>query len=457
MGSVPTSHEEDVKTLDIPLLEQQLLDVKQRKSFTAFTHICKGYEAAPFQAVSVLLWLYKRKGLFRFDPGMGKTYASALAITALSNKEPDTKVIFLIKKSQITQTANDIRLYTRKRVVTCTGEKAQIERLNSTNPDNYDVLMLTHEALQSDKMGFILAALMPHFNMCVVDEAQFMTNSTESDRITVLAAICKRLPYVAFLTATPFISKSKQFASLLHLMDCDTFPRTDLLSKSLDKGGRPDLLNPFSIYSYDRKSEGIENTYNVFVDWVDPHDFQKEASGNHLLRTLRGEGSYNQLEAMKAVLRKQALAKKKGIVYIYYHDTREWVLQHLDDLGLRYDCIHGETPQAERDRVQREFQDGELDVVITSVTTSINLDCDYIYFYQYTLEIKQIVGRGERGLNPKVLELYFQFTRHTGDAQFFLDNVYMLSQKVRSWIGVEYTEFLQLGGELMNNIDLGEV
>lgn len=450
-------HNNDLKNIDIKKLEEQLLEIKDRKSFDAFTHLCKGYQAAPFQAVSVLMWLYQKKGLFRFDPGMGKTYASALAITALTNKCPETKTIFMIKKSQITQTANDIRLYTKKRVMTCTGERAQIERLSRVHPDSYDVLMITHEALQSDDMCFLLAHIVGYFNLCVVDEAQFMTNAKESDRITVLEALCNRLPYVAFLTATPFISKSKQFASLLHLMDSKTFPRTDKLSKALDEGIRPDLTNPFSIYSYDRKSEGIANTYKVHVDWIDPHDFQLEAKGNHILRTLRGEGSFNQLEAMKTVLRKQANAGKKGIVYIYYHDTREWVLKHLDDLGLRYACIHGETPQAERDRVQKAFQEGELDVVITSVTTSINLDCDYIYFYQYTLEIKQIVGRGERGLNPKVLELYFQFTRNTGDAQFFLDNVYMLSMQVRSWIGVEYTEFLQLGGELLENMGFTQI
>lgn len=433
-------------------LEEELLEIKQTGSYDAFTHLCKGLEAAPFQAVSVLLWLYKKKGLYRFDPGMGKTYTSALAMTALSNLEPNTKCLFLIKKLQITQTANNMRLYTKKRVVTCTGEQKVIDYVFSQNPDNYDILMLTHETLQSDDACFYLSEIVSYFNMIVVDEAHFLTNSKESDRITVLSALCNRIPYVAFLTATPFISKSKQYASLLHIMDNMEFSRPDKLQKTLDSGERPDLLAPFSIYNYDRKSVGIENTYDVFVNWVEPHEFQLDATGTHLLQVLRGEGSFNQLNEMKHTLLNKVRERKKGIVYIYYHDTRDWVLENIQDLGIRYACIHGKTSQSDRDSIQQKFENGELDIVITSVTTSINLDCDFIYFYQYTLEIKQIVGRGERGLNPKKLELYFQFTKNTEDAKFFLDNVYMLSMQVRSWIGVEYTEFLELGGELIEHI-----
>lgn len=436
-------------------LESELLEIKDKKSFEAFTYLCDGMEAAPFQAVSVLLWLYKKKGLFRFDPGMGKTYTSALAMTALSNIEPETKCLFLIKKTQITQTSNDIRLYTGKRVITCTGEYNDIIDKLSTHPDEYDVLMMTHEALQSDIVCLTLAKLVGFFNMCVVDEAHFLSNKKESDRITVLGALCDRIPYVAFLTATPFISRAEQFSSILHLMDRSTFSRPDKLLKQLRNDERPDLFYPLSIHSYDRVSEGIANTYDVKVAWVEPHDFQRDAKGAQLLRTLRGEGSYNQLNELKRVLLLKQQEQKRGIVYIYYHDTREWVLEQLEGCDIKYACIHGGTPQYERDRIQQEFQDKEIDVVITSVTTSINLDCEYIYFYQYTLEIKQIMGRGERGLNPKVLELHFQFTRHTNDAQFFLDNVYMLSKKVRAWIGVEYTEFLQLGGELLECTETG--
>ena len=50
------------------------------------------------------------------------------------------------------------------------------------------------------------------------------------------------------------------------------------------------------------------------------------------------------------------------------------------------------------------------------------------------------------------MDLYFLFTRHTYDAEYFLNTVYKQSHLVRSWIGKEYTEFLQVGGEVIENM-----
>jgi superfamily II DNA or RNA helicase len=432
-------------------LEQQLLEVKKRGSFDAFTHLCDGFEAAAFQAVSVLLWLYSKRGLFMFDPGLGKTYAIAMGIKALFGTDPGMKCIFFIKKSQITQTSNDIKWYTGLRVATCTAEQEQIATTLVKHVDSYDVLMLTHDALQSDLVCAILTEIVGAFRIAVVDEAHFLQNVRDSDRVVVLAAIVARMEYVAFLTATPFLSKAEQYSSLLSIMDPATFSRTDKLTKLIRNGHRLDELYPLQIYNYDRAALGISNTYNVHVLWVEPHDFQKnlDPSSNTYLQKARGPGAENQVAELLRIIQLQKLGGKKGIVFVYYHETREWLLPHLDAGGVRYGCIHGRTPQAEKDDVQRRFNDNLLDCVVISVTTSINLDCDYVYFYQYTLEIKQILGRGERGLNPKTMELFFLFSRGTRDAEHFLNSVYRLSAEVRAWIGKEYSEFLSVGEQLM--------
>jgi superfamily II DNA or RNA helicase len=433
-------------------LEEQLLEIKQRKRFDAFTHLCDGFEAAGFQSTSVLLWLYAKKGLFMFDPGMGKTLSIAMGLKALFAVNPHSRCLFFIKKTQITQTSNDIRLYTGLRVVTCTAEKEEIIWKLYKNVKSYDVLMITHEALRSDYVCVFLQANLKYFNICVIDEAHYLTNIQESDRIFVLRAITSRIERVASLTATPFISKAEQYASLLNIMDPKLFERKDLLIKKLRQGIQLDTAYPLQIYNYDRKSEGIENTYNIHVRWVDPHDFQINIRTPQLLRQLRGPGSLNQLNDLITIIKLNQKKKKRGIVFIHYHDTRDWVLPFLKEANIHFGCIHGMTTQKERDEVQKNFQNGLLDIVVISVTTSINLDCDYIYFYQYTLEIKQILGRGERGLVPKVMDLYFLFTRHTFDAEYFLNTVYKQSHLVRSWIGKEYTEFLQVGGEVIENM-----
>jgi len=430
-------------------ITDELIKIKERKSFDAFTNLCDGFKAANFQAVSVLLWLYAKKGLFMFDPGMGKTFAIAMGLKALFSTNKNTKCLFLIKKTQLTQTSNDIRLYTKKRVVTCTAQQEQLSKKLSKNIDNYDVLMLTHETLQSNAVCAMITQNINRFNVLVVDEAHYLTNMTDSDRIIFLAALAKKIEYVAFSTATPYISKPEQLSSLLNLMDCDIFERRDLITRDLKRSVRIDTLYPLQIYNYDRKSEGIANSYKSYTHWVEPHEHQKRAEGAHYLKQLRGQGAENQVKELVRGLKTKKEEGKKGIVFIYYKETLEWVMPFLDVANINYSCINGDTSQRSRDKIQSDFQHGLLDCVLISVATSINLDCEYVYFYEYTLEFKQILGRGERGLNPKLMELHFIFTKQTQDAQYFLDTVYKLSEDVRSWIGKEYSEFLQIKDDIV--------
>ena len=49
--------------------------------------------------------------------------------------------------------------------------------------------------------------------------------------------------------------------------------------------------------------------------------------------------------------------------------------------GIRYGCINGCTKRSEdRETMQRFNKDRELDVVITSITEAIDLDCDWVMF-----------------------------------------------------------------------------
>jgi excinuclease UvrABC helicase subunit UvrB len=172
-------------------------------------------------------------------------------------------------------------------------------------------------------------------------------------------------------------------------------------------------------------------------------------SGDNVLRKTRGEGSFNQVKELIRVLKVEKSKGKKGLVFCYYHTSREWLLPFLDESGLRYGCIHGGTKSSERTEVQSSFNAGELDVVVLSIAEAMNLDSDFVFFYQYTVKVKQIVGRAERGLNPKVIDLFFMFTRLTGEVDYFLENVFKRAEYVRNAIGKEYSEFLELGESLM--------
>ena len=431
------------------MIESELMQIKERGTFNVFDKACGDIVFAGFQSVSILLWLYAKRGGFIFDPGLGKTLTISGALKLLHANDNSLKCLFFIKKSQITQTAKDVRLYSGLRVVTTTAESDQVStRMLFRNTDNYDVLMLTHETLDREDVMYFLYENIYRFAVCVVDEAHYLLNYKESDRAMMLEAILPRFERVALLTATPLLTSYEQFAYFLYLLDHVKFKDVSKMVSYMKDGNRLDTIFPLNIYNYDRASLGIPNIYNSIPVFVEPHDFQRGATGEHVLQKTRGEGSVNQVTELIRGIRVQKSRGKKGIVFCYYHNSREYMLPFFDKTDIKYGCIHGNTPQNERDSVQNAFNSGELDVVIISVSEAINLDCDYVYLYQYTVKLKQIIGRAERGINPKIMDLFFMFTLDTGDADYFIENIYKKAEFVRSAIGKEYTEFLELGRTL---------
>ena len=74
-------------------------------------------------------------------------------------------------------------------------------------------------------------------------------------------------------------------------------------------------------------------------------------------------------------------------------------------------------------------------MLILSDVTSLDLDCSYVILYEFTVHMRQFVGRGHRGLNPKTLHIHFIFTTHTLEPAFFLKNIWERSLIVKSVLG----------------------
>ena len=130
---------------------------------------------------------------------------------------------------------------------------------------------------------------------------------------------------------------------------------------------------------------------------------------------------------------------ERGLVYINQHVIREWVLRFLDNAGIRYGCINGKTSKLEDEEVMDKFNNKkDLDVVITSVTEAIDLDCDWVMFYEYTVNVAQMIGRASRGLKDKTLKVYFMITEDTGELRYFYDNIYSVSEVIQKVVGKRY-------------------
>ena len=68
------------------------------------------------------------------------------------------------------------------------------------------------------------------------------------------------------------------------------------------------------------------------------------------------------------------------------------------------------------------------------------MDGDYVIFYELSVLIKQILGRVERGLTPKPIEILFMFTLCTGEFDYFERNIFDISQQIQEIFGIDCKE-----------------
>lgn len=117
---------------------------------------------------------------------------------------------------------------------------------------------------------------------------------------------------------------------------------------------------------------------------------------------------------------------KRGVIYANRNVLKRALQKILSDSGFTVEILDGSltATQKKKDAVHKHFLDNELDVLITNITTGKDLPCDFIIFYELTFDYKQMVGRGERGLEGKNLDIYFILTDSLYEMRYFYANVY---------------------------------
>ena len=153
----------------------------------------------------------------------------------------------------------------------------------------------------------------------------------------------------------------------------------------------------------------------------------------------KGDGAIPQVRKLVEVIKDRE--GKRGLVYVNQHSVRQWILPFLDEAGIKYACVNGNTKMKERAEIMRQFnEEKSLDVVVTSVTTALDLDCDFVVFYEFTVEVKQMIGRAHRGLGNKDLDVIFIITTDTCEIDYFYDNIFSISMEVKSLLHQDFSE-----------------
>lgn len=430
------------------------MDYSNVKSYLALNSIFdreQNITLEGFQTVDVLKLLTNKRGILIYDTGLGKTYVASAFMRILNLHDRNAKHIFFCKNSQLEQTPNKIEQVSGLRVRYFSARADDVKLLKYTDVSSYDVLILTHEVLNNSEAMRYLYAVRELFKSIIIDEAHEVCNYYGSQSGEMLRSVVYKMEYRIALTATPITTSTIQLAQLTHILDRNMSTNAYEFAKLLD-GGYPIVEeNPdFYIVRTRKEVEAVTN-YKTKLLLIPPMSYQKGAHGKDLSVTVKGNGATRQVHNLIKVINTHIVDDEKGLVYIRHHAVRKWVVENLTGTDIRFACINGEedTIGADRKASRKEiydlFNDGELDVVITSVTHGIDLECDYIFFYEFYTDIRQMLGRGHRDLNPKDLIIYFMFTLDTDEIDYFMRTIYSRSLTVQMVLNQSVDKLIEAG------------
>lgn len=427
-------------------------------SFDAIKYVLNDIELHPLQCIDVMRMLYSKRAIVVYDTGLGKTVLAAAVMKLLWREDPHRKFIFIGMHDQLVQTPEKLERMCGRKVIATSGAAKDIANLQKSNFENYSVLFITHEALLSDNLMNVLFRVRDNYNGIFIDEAHELNNTGYARSATILAGMVRQFEYCYALTATPIISSVSQLAKLANIVDSAQFPSAKKFEREVTRGVYDIIEHKLFFINRTRQEfddgESEPTIYNAVTEFVEPLPHQRNISNDSMIfQICKGEGAYPQVERLVKVIKDRST--QRGLIYIHHHEVREWVLKFLDEAGISYECINGTTSVSERARIMHEFNDlKQYDVIITSVTTAVDLDCDYVVFYEFTVKIKQMIGRAHRGLTGKTLDVVFIITDDSKEIDYFYNNIYKISMFIQSIMHHDYTEVEQVDYDIRRREEL---
>lgn len=402
------------------------------------------------QSIDVLKMLAHKHALAIYDTGLGKTFLASAIMKMLYNRNHKSKIIMFITKNQLLQTPQKIEKLTKLKVIGTDGTAESVENFINKTLD-YDVSLATYSCLESRKFLDFFYKYRKHYNCIIVDEAHKLNNFVSADIGAKLEAIIEQFEYAYGLTATPITTDIEQLARLSAVFDNKTYHDYHALQMAFKYSSYQIEDDPCFYVSRNADAFGRVTAPKGIIVWIDPMPYQIDAEFGQLADLCKGNGATEQAESLAELV--QFNKDKHGLVYIKHHSVREWVLPFLDKAGVTYRCINGRTSHDERKRFLKEFnEDKSIDIIITSVTEALDLDCDYVIFYEFTSDVKQMIGRAQRGFTDKNLFVFYMITKKTKEVDYFYNNVFKRCEVASYVLKKDYSEVLSLEGELLDNL-----
>ncbi len=417
----------------IPKDEMDLLqEIVDENSCMSINHILDGFTLSDFQTKAIVWCIIRKRMMISLDTGLGKTLVAA-AIMNLISKEG--KWIFMCQLNSLNQTYNKLHKCLRyKRIVATDSSRRFMNQIMSLNMNDIDVILITYESFKDIEFNNWVLRNKDRFIGIFLDESHNVANNTSRIHDYLKLMMQHSFEYQYFLTATPLRISPIQFINQIAVMDkylvsnpeklamiCQVYENGNVIGyKNLDAISK--LLSPRYL-NISREDIGCKGNYEpIFIPIPNDSNIPaKQTPNNPKIQKSNPNGM--PIQILVELVQQLIIKGKKGIIYANLNKYKTLIVNNISQFCTVGE-ISGRVSVPERARLQNDFNNGRLQVLVINVTESLDLTCDFIIFYELTSLYKQVIGRGERGLVGRDLQIYFMVITDNYDMDFFFKHVY---------------------------------
>lgn len=430
-------------------------DLFERGSLDTLQHVVNGIDCLDsFQTVAIGYAILTKACLLNLDTGLGKTLISAGVVNTLHVMDPSIKWVYLCQCSNLKTTADKLskHLFSSRLIYCDSTENAILGNFCTDKASLADVIVLSYEAITQPEVESFLFNNRDKFQGIFLDESQMLSNLT-SHTSRLISAIINSAQYKILLSATPLRVSVEQVINQIYMLDRKMFDDVVLSSflnqyrvwdnkevigyKNLDHLEYQLMSRMLSLSRTDLDARGEYTPYMHICS----SELDNDARITEVV-DFKCDKHSSTMRKLIELVKKYNAEGKHGLIYANRNVIKSAVLSALADEGIRTDILDGmhTSTQKKKDIAHQQFLNRDLDVLITNITTGKDLPCDYIIFYELTFDYKQMIGRGERGLQGVDLDIHFILTDSVYEMKFFYTKVYQRGVLLEQLCGKDLPE-----------------
>lgn len=433
---------------------KMVVDLICRDSYEPLTSICNGIQLKPFQTLLAAWIIIQRKFICTLDTGLGKTVIASAVMKWLHNAKETEKFVYVVENAGLRQTASKVGGYTGLRVLTCNATEARGLELFDEDED-FDILMISYQALQSYPVAAYLVENIEHFNTIIFDECQWVSQLHNSNTWEIVTMMRDKFRDVIMFSATPFKTNPLQLLKQVELLDPAILGNTNAYLKDkvvYDKmfgirdwkdlpGVQEDLT--FFVNGFTREDLGIEIEYTPIAHLIQGTTEQADIPHNKMFE-IKGRGGERALEELERTLAHHVSRGEQGLVYCSTNENKEYLHETLTSRGFNVGVVDGTVSKKKgmnRNTTLDKYLMGEYDILLINITTSLDIPSNYCVFYELcdAGTTVQFIGRCIRGLADCDVVVHFFITLDTYEVEYFYENLYKKSSYLQATLGKDET------------------